>query len=340
MRKLLAALLFWPGLALAQGMDSTIPERDTLVIAEMLPGIYDNREQVYFNRRTGVREEARHEPLHSVIERVEVPALGDFVFFVQDSRDGKLDDPYRLRLYSFWPDNEAGAVRMRIWYITGVDRNPDYIDAYKAPEKLAGLTEDDLTYLEGCDVFWRRQASQFHAAMADKTCQWEWPGKGDVWTDYQIQLSYKALWTRDLTLNEQGDQFTGNIDQVFYQMNRARKFQCYADLPGVSGGRDVEFNRYGPYDTHDQGGTLLFDTKEGRKVSATIRNVDWRINNENEGFTRDSLVMYLVESKEDGSSEFHGYVFTQPDAERIAMNLGWILVNCFTTFNRSVTPEF
>jgi len=123
-------------------------------------------------------------------------------------------------------------------------------------------------------------------------------------------------------------------------MNGARPVQCYADLHGVSGGRDVQFMRYGPFDTHDQGGRVLVETKDERRISATIRNVDWRINNENEGFTRDSLVMYLVETMPAGDPQFHGYVFTQPDAERIAINLGWILVNCFMTYNRDITPEF
>ena len=55
--------------AWAQGQDSTPTERDIMVLAEMLPGVYDNQEQVYFDGRTNVRQEAKHERMNSKIVR-------------------------------------------------------------------------------------------------------------------------------------------------------------------------------------------------------------------------------------------------------------------------------
>jgi len=177
------AVLGLSGPAWSQGMDSTPAERDLMVIAEMLPGIYDNREQVYFDRRTGVREEAQHERLHSVITRVDLPAFGDDVFFVQDSRDDKRDTPYRLRLYSLSADNDERAVRMKIWYLEGEENLAKYTGAHLKPEVLQDRTPENTFILEGCDIFWRREAAQSHGAMKDKTCRWKWPGKGEVYTD-------------------------------------------------------------------------------------------------------------------------------------------------------------
>ena len=55
----IALTLFASSPGYAQGQDGTPAERDLTVIAVMLPGTYDNREQVYFDGRLGIREDAR-----------------------------------------------------------------------------------------------------------------------------------------------------------------------------------------------------------------------------------------------------------------------------------------
>ena len=55
-------------------------------------------------------------------------------------------------------------------------------------------------------------------------------------------------------------------------------------------------------------------------------------------FTRDSFVMYLTE-KVEGERKELGYAFTHPEADRIGMNLKWILVLCYMTSNRDATPS-
>ena len=52
------------------------------------------------------------------------------------------------------------------------------------------------------------------------------------------------------------------------------------------------------------------------------------LNEDNGNFNRDSLVVYIMERLADGTVKEHGYGFTEPDAERIGVNLKWMLVNC------------
>jgi len=329
--------------AFAQGQDGTPAERDVTIIAEMLPGTYDNREQVYFEGRLGVAEEARHERLHTIVERVSLPAFGAVVFFVQESRNNQLDEPHRLRLWALQPDNQAGAVRMTIYFLEFDPSSERYRNAHLNLEVLAELTPDNVVAIEGCDVFWRRQAGQFHAAMEKTSCKWRSDEFGPVVSDYQLYLSQDALWTRDLTLDPKGNQLAGNVEGVFDKLKRARLFTCYADMPGVSGGRDVPFNRFADLKISDQGGLVTFESKEDppRTIAISLRNVDWQMNNELGAYTRDSLVMYLYEQKDDGSTgEFFGYTFTRPDSDRLGLNLGFILVNCYIVSNRDATPEF
>ena len=56
--------------ALAQGEDSTPTERNTMVLAELLARVYDNYNQVYFDRRIGYPENERHDRIEIRVERV------------------------------------------------------------------------------------------------------------------------------------------------------------------------------------------------------------------------------------------------------------------------------
>ncbi|MBM3512850.1 MAG: hypothetical protein FJX59_03955 [Alphaproteobacteria bacterium] len=338
---MMAAMLMSAGPALAQGQDSTTAERDVMVIAELLPGAYDNREQVYFDQRGGVPKEKQHNRMHEIVARVDLPAFGPFVFFIQDSRDNKLDAPTRLRLYTFSTDKaDPDRVRMRIWQLDDVAR---YRDAHKNPAVLADLAPATTRFAEGCDVFWKREAGQFKAATDPATCRITIAGK-KVTGEYQIQLSAdaRALWVLDRGLDRAGKLVAGHPEGVPHKMLRIRDFQCHIDMPGVSGGRAEPVERYGPFPTVDQGGEIVFMTKEAtpREMHVTLRNVDWQINNEHGAFTRDVMVMYLYSKKADGKLESYGYTFTEPTVKRVGLNLGWMMVQCYMESNRSGKPEF
>lgn len=129
-----------------------------------------------------------------------------------------------------------------------------------------------------------------------------------------------------------GEVWISNASKSFpYWYERARMFHCYADLPGVSGGRDVPFERYDNIMLHDRGGSHWFETRgeEKRTIGLTLQSITWHVLNENNGnFNRNSLVLYVTERMPDGSVKSHPYTFTEPSAERIGYNLRWMLVNC------------
>ena len=117
---------------------------------------------------------------------------------------------------------------------------------------------------------------------------------------------------------------------------------CHADMPGVSGGRDIPFKRHGPFPMTDQGGQVKFMSaeKEPREINILLRNVDWQVNNETGAYTRDVLVTYVFEKKADGSVGQSAYSFTEPTVKRTGINLGWIMVQCYMESNRDGKPEF
>lgn len=166
---------------------------------------------------------------------------------------------------------------------------------------------DDLD----CVVVFQRRAEHYAGLAYGSDC----PAYGVA----AMQVSQNEVWIK-------------NASKPFpYWYERARMFHCYADLPGVSGGRDEPFERYDNIMLHDKGGTHWFETRgeEKRTLGIALQSITWHVLNENNGnFNRNSLVLYTLEKFPDGSMKEHPYTFTEPSAERIGYNLRWILVNC------------
>jgi hypothetical protein len=290
-----------------------------------------------------VRKEASHERMNSKIVRVELPAFGKYVFFVQDSIENKLDEPNRIKLYTLTADNTAQAVRMRMYDLAKGEDKKKFINAHLNLPVLADLKPETTPWTEGCDVLWRREAGQYKGALDGKSCKWKKDGDSKTRiADYQLQLGQNNLWIRELTFDTSGKQIAGNPDGVFHKLNRARDFMCQADIPGVSGGRDIPFKRNGPFPMTDQGGQVKFmsNEKEPREVNILLRNVDWQVNNETGAFTRDVLVLYVFTKDKDGKITDSAYSFTEPTVKRTGLNLGWTLVMCYMESNREGKPEF
>jgi hypothetical protein len=180
--------------------------------------------------------------------------------------------------------------------------------------RVSRLDESDS---EACSLYWRREAAQFRATPA-----------GDCESPIisEMVLGQQQVWV-DLANVENGD----------FKMHRIRNFECYADIPGVGGGRDEEYERYEGFKIHDQGGAVWFDSKDGRRLGISLFLADWPINNYEGIFTRDSFVIYASEEI-DGVRKEHGYAFTVPEADRIGINLKWMLASCFMKSNKYATP--
>ncbi len=179
--------------------------------------------------------------------------------------------------------------------------------------RLVGMhIKSDDERLKDCNLLWQREAGQFTAEAA---------------CGLRMQLTPQAIW------------FAWDGKKPAYELSRARQFGCYVDIPGVSGGRDEPFERYTIARIHDQGGHEWVREKGGREVGITLRNVRWPMNNEQTAFTRNSLVLYVSERTHTGIREL-SYGWTEPRAERIGLNLKWLLVNCYRVSNRDVRPFF
>lgn len=317
--------------AFAQGQDSTPGERYLRVIAEMLPGHYDNSNQHYFDGRRRLPAEDRHERVSTTIRRVEAPAFGRYVFQWVNQTE-TVDGPRRSwRIATLEAGPGAEEVTMRHY----LRMQGEILDS-----ELPALRPADLRRTEGCDYMFVRRAEHFVGRQRPRACQFEWEGEA-VYTDNEIQLSRNELWFHDhkWTLAT-GRRITGTASGEPYWLERARTFHCYADMPGVGGGVDLPFKRYDDILLHDKGGMHWFRAASGQEIGLGLRAVTWHVLNEaSDDFNRNSLVLSVSERLADGSVKEHGYAFTDPRAERIAVNLKWLLANCAITSRRDARPE-
>jgi len=171
-----------------------------------------------------------------------------------------------------------------------------------------------------CPLWWSRDAAQF-STEGDAECT---EGMG---SPAALALGEQQFWWT-----------SRGASDAAVKLHRARQFTCYADIPGVGGGRDIPYTRYDNLSLHDQGAETWFVDKDGRNLGLRLFNVDWPINNYDGYFTRDSLVIYVIEKLDDGSTKEHGYAFTLPEANRIGINLKWLLASCFMISGKVDTP--
>ena len=171
-----------------------------------------------------------------------------------------------------------------------------------------------------CPVWWTRDAAQF-SAQGDAGCD------DGINSPVALALGEQQFWWTPRGTSESA-----------VKLHRARQFTCYADIPGVGGGRDIPYTRYDNLSLHDQGAETWFVDKDGRNLGLRLFNVDWPINNYDGYFTRDSLVIYVIEKLDDGTTKEHGYAFTLPEANRIGINLKWLLASCFMISGKVDTP--
>jgi CpeT/CpcT family (DUF1001) len=138
---------------------------DLQQLLTLFEGEFDNFQQVYKEKEDKVKEP--HEHIHSIFKKIDLPALGQNIFYVIQYMDGDTTKIYRQRLYSFNNDKKQKAIRLDI-YTFKVDSLFYYSNIY--PKKLMGLTVQDINGVEGCSVFWKKIGENFVGYMPPNKC--------------------------------------------------------------------------------------------------------------------------------------------------------------------------
>ncbi|MEM9169138.1 MAG: chromophore lyase CpcT/CpeT [Pseudomonadota bacterium] len=313
------------GVAGAAHAQSTPLEKDLGQFLSWFEGRYDNALQVFWEPQRDVPEADRHERIHSVFRRVDLPAFGENVFYVEQYLDGDPTKIYRQRIYAFTADETEAAIRLKIYTPKDPAR---LVGAYRDPQALSRLRVRDATTREGCDVFWTKRANQFVGYMKDGACRFvsERSGQEIVISD-DLVLTEDAIWIADRAETADGAYVFGNRAGVPHKLRKIRPFACWtAVLPGArhgesgEGRRDWDFKRGGWL--HDQNGVLAVSdpSDPARQIRLRMRRVEWP-----SGPNRPSLTLYLEEGE---STRAVSYAWTDYDGERIGLNTRWLQASC------------
>lgn len=318
--------------AQAFGQDQPPLQRDLMTIAALLPGTYDNNEQVYFDRRLKLPENERHQRIRTEIRPIAGGAFGDHAFFISDYYYGS--GRWFPRIYSLAVDAGERAIRMKLFFFPEGDA-ASYGEAHEDLSILDGVDAKELTHLPGCDLFWRPIVHGYHGTQAPRACAYEREGER-VYADFQIMLDDRSLWKSDIIRRFSNDVQVNAEPEVPTKQLKARWFTCSMSFSG-----EGDSGRFYPIAMHDQGGEFFVprptEGAQDRQIGIRLRNVDWAMNNTANGFTNDVFVMYVVE-RNGGSDRNLTYTWGAPEETSVGLNLQWLLTSCYIIPQNQTQP--
>jgi hypothetical protein len=317
MKYFMTLFLVWTFTASAQEERPMDPNaRDILILTDWFEGQFDNEEQRWFFTRNGNEGEPPHRRLHAIHKRLNLPQIGEHVFHIQHYLDNDPSNVMRQRIGIFISEPEENAIRMRQGFYKDNDRARD---AHLDPSKLDGLTRDDIFFVDGCDVFWVRDADQYVANMQPKACAF---GEGDLYrySVHRWTLSAAKLWLVDSSFLMSDDSLHVGmpVDQPF-RLRRSKIFECEVTFRNEDGStaRKIDGIRM-----HSQGGLVWFNPDENGDVyGIRMRDKEYPFYSE-----RPDFLLFSMQKK--GQARMVGYALTDVDARRVGFNLGWALGYC------------
>lgn len=301
-----------------------VQEKDFRTFLSWFEGEFDSNEQVAFADELGIPSDAVPERIHSVFKRVELPAFGEHVFYVEQYLDGDPAKIYRQRLYSFSLDDAEQAIKLVIHIPPDVKA---LAGAHRDPGKLQGLTPASTRSPPGCEVYWRRRGDAFLGEMKPGACRFESErsGKTIVVSD-DLYLDDDEIWIHDRAVDAEGNHVYGNKAGIPNKLRKVSWFACWLSVrrEGVADGdpRAWSFDR--DVAVHD-GGELTWVKTDARdaRVGLKIRRPVWP-----SGPNQDSLVLYVHDEAAADPDRAVSYGWADPGAKRLGINLRWMQASC------------
>ncbi len=298
----------------AQADNATNPNaRDIKILTNWFAGEFDNEEQLWFERdpRSNTPKEDIHTRVHTRHVPVEIPELGEHVYYVQEYINNNPEEIIRQRIAAF-QTNDENQIIMKNGFIKEADRFKDSADS------LSGLSYEDVFFIDGCDLIWSRKADQFEAKMNDKACAF---GEGDKhrYSVHNLVLSAKKYWRQDMTFLVSDDSFhSGTKPGEFTQMRRVDRFTCEVSFRSEEGVQTEE-----GLSLHSQGGTVdLVRESDGKSITLMMRQKEYPYYEE-----RPNFMFFSV--RETGQRRSIAYAVTDAKARRVGVSANGVNAHCY-----------
>ena len=297
---------------------------DVNTLEKMWPGVRDSTEQVFISSDPNVAAwgEGSERRVRTIIAPVEAPWLGQHVLYLEEFLH---DDPESIRrqlLLDLQPaEPPAVGVRVRLYSFKEPRR---WIHLDRRPKLLTDLRRAEVVKAEGCDLMLKKEGDQYSGGTVGRDCIDIRDG-GLRYVEYRVVIGEDLYWYRRRVLLRKGNDLQ---EEVFgfnwFELNDARLFACRVEWSAT--GRKSDLRLLTRLEIHDQGGRAHFVTPDGRKLELTLHSQDWPFM-----VDRDALILLL---QDEVQSTPMASAWTEIDSDDIAINLGWLRVQC-----GSLVPE-
>jgi hypothetical protein len=286
-------------------------------LMQLWPGIRDSSEHLVFSPDRGPATLSDQEALRvrTVVARVQVPWLGLRVLYVEEFLH---DNPAALRrqlLLKVEPDLYGNRVRA----IPYTFKDPKHWrQLHRTPGLLAKLRTSDVEPSDGCDLILHQEGDQFRGGTTGLDCL-EDSQSTDLYVDYRTVIGSDLYWYRRRLLRQSDDDLVEEVmGYNWFEPNEMRLFTCRVQWS--ANGKPAELRQLVRLDLHDQGGRSRFTAPDGRKFELSLHSDDWP-----HAADRDALILLL---EDPGTGVPIASAWTALDARQIAIDLGWMNVNC------------
>jgi hypothetical protein len=289
-------------------------EADMTQMLSWFSGEFDNFQQVWQEKEDKTPDSLMHTHIHSIFMPVKMPAVGKDVFYVKQYADGDTNKIYRMRVYSFKIDKAENAIRLNIHTFKD---EAAYKNANRTPSVLETLKPENFTSTDGCEVYWKKEKDAFVGYMKDKACNVlsKRMNKRIFITD-SLRLTPNEIWIRDEAYDENGGYVYGHKGKISHKLIRCRPFKGW--IAFRKEGTEDKYEWIGNLQLHDQGWKTRVILPDGTVTPYTVELSQVV-------FEKRTAVMKLA-IYEEGKSKAVTYNWTNPEAERIGVNLRWIQV--------------
>lgn len=276
-------------------------------------GEYDNYEQVWQQRTDGDKDILEH--THHVFKPVDLPQVGEHVFFVKQYLDGDPASVYRQRLYSFSISEVENAIRLTVYSFHDEMR---YRMADEQPAVLDGLDKTRLETIPGCEVFWIWNGEYFDGYMKENTCVSVSRRSGkQMYVNAVLRLTDGWLWIQDQARGVDGNRVYGhdiphkNRKVKFYKGWMALKKHRVNPAADLSDWMFTKITRM-----HNEGQKIPFLDEAGNKTGYTLSLETLTYRN-----TRVPVLKIGVIDNRTGYTL--SYSWTDPASRRVGLNVRW-----------------
>jgi CpeT/CpcT family (DUF1001) len=290
----------------AQNTDADLKE-----MLSWFTGEFDNFQQVWQEKEDKIADSLLHEHIHSIFMPVSMPAVKQYM-------NGDTDNIYRMRVYNFSEDKNENAIRLDIFTFKKKSDETTYKNANLTPSVLTTLEPQNFTSTTGCGVFWRKEGTAFIGSMKEKACNFiSKRSDKKIFVTDSLRLTPDQIWIRDEAYDETGGYVFGHKAKIHHKLIRCRAFKGWFAIR-QEGGKEEKYDFVGNLTLHDQGWRKRVVRPDGTPTPYTVELSQVV-------FEKRISVMKLA-IYEEGTERAITYNWTNPEAERIGINLRYLQV--------------